>query len=80
MKQLNKEVFKETLVIVFSGLVLNYPLNIVVIWLLVDLFSLTNAILIATLSSIIFTIVSIIRVYFVRLKMEKRKLKSENPS
>lgn len=80
MKQLNKEVFKETLVIVFSGLVLNYPLNIVVIWLLVDLFSLTNAILIATLSSVIFTIVSIIRVYFVRLKMEKRKLKSENPS
>jgi hypothetical protein len=70
---INKEVFKETLVIVFSGLVLNYPLNFVVIWLLVDFFTMTSALAIATISTFIFTVVSIIRVYFVRVKMENKK-------
>jgi hypothetical protein len=73
MKAINKDIFKETLVIVFSGLVLNYPLNFFVIWLLVDFFAMSSALFIATISTLIFTIVSIIRVYFVRLKMENKK-------
>lgn len=68
-----KDIFKETCVIVFTGLALNYPINILVTWLLLDIFHLTSPIIIATLASAIFTVVAIGRVYSVRYYHETKK-------
>jgi len=68
------EIMKETLVLVFSGLAINFPLNILVIYLLIDVFQITSALTISIASTFIFTVVALIRVYLVRLKTETKKL------
>ena len=69
---LNKKVRDETTLLVVSGLVINYPLSILVTWLLISVFDINNPLIFATLQTVIFTVVSWIRIYTIRYKMEKR--------
>lgn len=64
---------KETTILVFSGLIINYPLSIAVTWMLLSVFSITNPLIFATMQTFIFTIVSWIRIYVIRSKVERKK-------
>lgn len=64
---------KETTILVFSGLVINYPLSIGVTWMLLSVLDITNPLIFATIQTFIFTIVSWTRIYIIRSKVEKKK-------
>lgn len=70
--KIDKPIAKETSVIVFSGLVINYPLSIIVTWILITILEISSPLVFATAQTLIFTVVSWTRVYFVRKKMSKK--------
>ena len=69
----DKSVLKETFVTVFSGLAVNYPLSLFIMWLLIDVLDITSSGAIATISTVIFTVVALVRVYYVRIHFENKK-------
>lgn len=72
---MNKQVrqrHKETASIVGTGLLINYPLQIFVIYVLLDLLNVNNSFWLATYSTLIMTVFAYIRVYIVRRYFDKR--------
>ena len=67
-----KEILKEALAIVFSGLILAYPISLVVIYICIDLLK-TSTVLATTINTTLLTLVAIIRVFFIRFYTEKNK-------
>lgn len=74
MLKANKGIARETSIIVFSGLAINYPLSIIVAWLLISVMEISSALVFATAQTVIFTITSWIRIYYIRQKSEKNRL------
>jgi len=72
MNQKIRNRHKETATTVFSGTIINYPLQIFVIWLLLDLLNVTDAFWLATYSTMIMTVFAYIRVYLVRTYFDKK--------
>ena len=56
---------RRTSTIIFTGLLINYPLNIFCLWLLLTQLELTDPLVIGTISSMIFTVAGYCRVYTV---------------
>tara|TARA_R100001244_G_scaffold686_1_gene1367 strand:+ start:1137 stop:1376 length:240 start_codon:yes stop_codon:yes gene_type:complete len=67
-----KQILKEALTIVFSGLILAYPISLVVIYICIDVLN-TSTVLATTINTTILTLVAIIRVFFIRVYTEKNK-------
>ena len=63
---------KETATTVFSGTIVNYPLHILVLWLLLDVWQIEDAFWLATYSTMIMTVFAYIRVYLVRAYFDKQ--------
>ena len=63
---------KETASIVGTGLLVNYPLQILVIYLLLDILNVTQSFWVATYSTMIMTVFAYIRVYIVRRYFDKQ--------
>jgi hypothetical protein len=64
--KIDRDILKQTHEIVLTGLVTNYPLSLFTIWLIVDVFDISSAFAIATVSTAIMTVFAYIRVYLVR--------------
>jgi membrane protein implicated in regulation of membrane protease activity len=71
----DKEILRETLIIIGTGTIINYPIGILFAWMIIGVWNITNPVMFATLSTIGFFIVSFIRVYVVRYLSEQRKRK-----
>ena len=71
----DKEILRETLIIIGTGTIINYPIGILFAWIIIDVWDITDPVKFATLSTIGFFIVAFIRVYVVRYLSEQRKLK-----
>jgi putative effector of murein hydrolase len=69
-----KDIFKETLVLVLSGLAINFPLNIVILYVLIDVMEIKNTIVLSVVATAIFTAVALARTYTIRYRTETRKL------
>ena len=65
-------IHKKTRQIILTGLMINYPMNILVIWFLLDVMRLSSTWAIATCTSVIFTLVSYTRVYAVLYLAESK--------
>jgi hypothetical protein len=63
---------KETASIVGTGLLVNYPLQILVIYLLLDILHITESFWVATYSTMIMTVFAYVRVYVVRRYFDKQ--------
>ena len=74
-KYYDKEIMRETLIIVGTGTLINYPIGILFAWVIIGLWGITDPVDFATLSTIGFFIVAFVRVYVVRYLSELRKLK-----
>lgn len=74
-KYYDREILRETLIIIGTGTIINYPIGILFAWIIIDVWDITNPVTFATLSTIGFFIVAFIRVYVVRYLSEQRKLK-----
>ena len=78
MIKLNPYIAKETLVHVFTGTLINYPLNIFFLWVIIDKWSITDPFWISNIVTVWFSIVAFIRIYTVRVLSEKQKAKKQN--
>lgn len=74
-KYYDSMIMKETLVIVSTGTIINYPISILFTWLLLDVWGITNPVAFATITTIGFYIIAFFRVYVVRYLAERHKLK-----
>ena len=67
-----KSIFYESLTIVFTGLLLAYPVSVVVIYLCIDVFE-KSSFVASTINVAILTVVAVIRVFLIRLYSENKK-------
>jgi len=67
-----KSIFYESLTIVFTGLLLAYPVSVVVIYLCIDVFE-QSSFIASTINVAVLTVVAIIRVFLIRLYNENKK-------
>jgi uncharacterized membrane protein YqjE len=67
-----KSIFYESLTIVFTGLLLAYPVSVVVIYLCIDVFE-QSSFMASTINVAVLTVVAIIRVFLIRLYNENKK-------
>lgn len=70
MNKRQKTAFKETLVTVFTGLVINWPISIVLLYLFIDVLALSTF-TVSILLTVAFTIIAIIRVFTIRMWFTK---------
>ena len=66
MSQKSRQRHKETATVIGTGLLINYPLNIFLLFVFIDLFNISDPFTLGTLITGVFTVVSYARVYLVR--------------
>lgn len=62
----NNNTVKESLVIVLTGTLINYPLSLFLLWVFLDLLEINSVFWIGTFSTLVMTFVAFIRVYYIR--------------
>jgi len=68
MSPKSRRIHKETATTVGTGLLINYPLNLLLLFVLIDLIGMTNTFYIGTSITLFMTIFAYIRVYIIRRK------------
>lgn len=68
MNKTEKTAFRESLIVVFMGLIINFPLQTFLLWLTIDIWSWKNTLLISIFTQSILTIVALIRVFSIRMR------------
>jgi len=68
MNKTEKTAFRESVIVVFMGLIINFPLQTFLLWLTIDIWSWKNTLLISMFTQIILTIVALIRVFSIRMR------------
>lgn len=71
MNKRQKKAMKESFITVFSGMMINWPVSVVLLYLFIDVMKL-DIFTTSIYMTIGFTIVALIRVYIIRLIFEKR--------
>ena len=76
---MSKEIHKETATTVFTGLIINYPLQVLLLYIMLDILKWEDSFTIATTGVAFMTVVAYTRVYIIRKyfkeKYEKRKIR-----
>jgi hypothetical protein len=62
----SRKIHKETATTVGTGLLINYPLNLFLLFVCIDLWGMTNTFYIGTLITGLMTFVAYVRVYSIR--------------
>ena len=73
MNKTEKTAFRESIIVVIMGLVINFPLQTFLLWLTIDNWSWTNTILISIFTQAILTMVALVRVYSIRMRFKRGK-------
>jgi hypothetical protein len=68
MNKTEKTAFRESVIVVFMGLIINFPLQTFLLWLTIDIWSWKNTLLISMFTQTILTIVALIRVFSIRMR------------
>ena len=71
MNKTEKIAFRESIIVVMMGLVINFPLQTFLLWLTIDNWSWTNTLLISIFTQIILTLVALVRVYSIRMRFKR---------
>lgn len=75
MAKLDPYIAKEAAVHVLMGTLINYPLNILFLWIIIDNWGITNPFWISNIVTVWFSVVAFIRIYTVRAISEKHRNK-----
>jgi len=68
MNKTEKTAFRESVIVVFMGLIINFPLQTFLLWLTIDIWSWKNTLMISMFTQTILTIVALIRVFSIRMR------------
>jgi hypothetical protein len=74
MNKTEKIAFRESIIVVFMGLVINFPLQTFLLWLTIDLWSWKNTLFISFFTQVILTIVALVRVFTIRMRFMRGRL------
>jgi uncharacterized membrane protein (GlpM family) len=69
----HKKTHKQTSASVFTGLIINYPLNLILLWFFIDYMSIQSTFIAGTMVTFFMTIVAYIRVYTIIRWFEQRE-------
>ena len=71
MSKKSRQRHKETAMVVFTGLLINYPVNLFLLWLFISVMDIKEPLTLSILISFFLTIVAYIRVFIVRSYYDK---------
>ena len=71
MNKTEKTAFRESIIVVMMGLVINFPLQTFLLWLTIDNWSWTNTILISIFTQTILTLVALVRVFSILMRFKR---------
>ena len=71
MNKTEKIAFREAIIVVMMGAVINFPLQTFLLWLTIDNWSWTNTLLISIFTQTILTLVALVRVYSIRMRFKR---------
>lgn len=66
MSKKSRQIHKETFTTVFTGLLINYPLNLFGLWLCISVLGMTSPLYIGTTITAFMTVIAYTRVYIIR--------------
>ncbi len=67
MNKTEKTAFRESIIVVLMGLVINFPLQTFLLWLTIDIWDWRNTLMISIFTQLIITFVALIRLYSIRI-------------
>ncbi len=73
MNKTEKIAFRESVIVVMMGMVINFPLQTFLLWLTIDSWSWTNTLSISLFTQTVITIVALVRVYSIRMRLTRGK-------
>jgi hypothetical protein len=73
MNNKEKAAFRESVIVVMMGLIINFPLQTFLLWLTIDSWSWTNTLTISIFTQAILTVVALVRVYSIRMRFLRGK-------
>ncbi|KRO34358.1 MAG: hypothetical protein ABS21_03085 [SAR86 cluster bacterium BACL1 MAG-121105-bin34] len=73
MNNTEKAAFRESVIVVMMGLIINFPLQTFLLWLTINSWSWTNTLAISIFTQAILTVVALIRVYSIRMRFLRGK-------
>ena len=73
MNKTEKIAFRESVIVVIMGMVINFPLQTFLLWLTIDNWSWTNTLSISIFIQTIITLVALVRVFSIRMRFTRGK-------
>ena len=73
MNNNEKAAFRESVIVVMMGLIINFPLQTFLLWLTINSWSWTNTLAISIFTQAILTVVALVRVYSIRMRFLRGK-------
>ena len=73
MNRTEKNAFREALIIVLMGAVINFPLQTFLLWLTIDNWHWSNPLMISLFVQAILTFVALVRVFSIRMRFQRGK-------
>ena len=71
MNKTEKVAFREAVIVVFMGAIINFPLQTFLLWLTIDNWQWSNPLTISLFTQSILTIVALVRVFFNKNEISK---------
>ena len=71
MNRTEKNAFREALIIVLMGAVINFPLQTFLLWLTIDNWHWSNPLMISLFVQAILTLVDLVRVFSIRMRFQR---------
>ncbi len=73
MTKTEKAALQESVVQVGVALAINFPLQTIMLWLMIERWHWESALVISLTTTFIMTVVALIRTYMIRMEIEKRR-------
>ena len=73
MNQTEKTAFRESIIIVFIGLCINFPLQTFLLWITIDRWHWSDPLSISLFTQCVITFVALIRIYTIRMRFKRGK-------
>jgi hypothetical protein len=73
MNKTEKVAFREAVIVVMMGAVINFPLKTFLLWLTIDNWQWSNPLTISLFTQTILTLVALVRVFSIRMRFQRGK-------
>tara|TARA_B100000029_G_scaffold482019_1_gene531606 strand:+ start:3817 stop:4083 length:267 start_codon:yes stop_codon:yes gene_type:complete len=72
MNRTEKAALRESVIVVIMGVLINFPLQTLLLWLTIDIWSWKNTLLISIFIQSVITFVALVRVFSIRMSFSRR--------